>query len=396
MENLTFPTPDVIPGERDLRREVRDFVKVELAGYTPEERSFSWNAYDAGFARKLGQRGWIGMTWPKQYGGHERSSLERYIVTEELLAAGAPLGFCWVADRQSGPLMLRYGTEAQRQRFLPAISAGECSFCIGMSEPDAGSDLSAVRTRATRVDGGYRVNGRKIWTSNAHLSEYLILFCRTADKDPEDRHAGFSQLIVKLDTPGINIRPIHYMNGEHRWNEVKHPAFAGHAHPINFVVSKIEGGDWTSSVPSWCTFDMRIGLYPGQDLAEVRSEVEATVAVAAQADAFLSRNPPQVVYHGFQAEGYVLPQGSDAQGLLERCHESITGKALGQRAGTGTTDARFYGLYAGIPALVYGPAAENIHAFDERVDLESMRRVTQTLALFIAEWCGVEPRLAGG
>ena len=220
MENLTFPAPDVIPGERDLRREVRDFVKVELAGYTPEERSFSWNAYDAGFARKLGQRGWIGMTWPKQYGGHERSSLERYIVTEELLAAGAPLGFCWVADRHSGPLMLRYGTEAQRQRFLPAISAGECSFCIGMSEPDAGSDLSAVRTRATRVDGGYRVNGRKIWTSNAHLSEYLILFCRTADKDPEDRHAGFSQLIVKLDTPGITIRPIHYMNGEHRWNEV--------------------------------------------------------------------------------------------------------------------------------------------------------------------------------
>ncbi len=183
---------------------------------------------------------------------------------------------------------------------------------------------------------------------------------------------------------------------EHRWNEVKHPAFAGHAHPINFVVSKIEGGDWTSSVPSWCTFDMRIGLYPGQDLAEVRSEVEATVAVAARADAFLSSNPPQVVYHGFQAEGYVLPQGSDAQGLLERCHESITGKVLGQRAGTGTTDARFYGLYAGIPALVYGPAAENIHAFDERVDLESMRRVTQTLALFIAEWCGVEPRPAGG
>jgi len=220
LENLTFPTPDVIPGERDLRREVRDFVKVELAAYTPEERSFSWNAYDAGFALKLGQRGWIGMTWPKQYGGHERSSLERYIVTEELLAAGAPLGFCWVADRQSGPLMLRYGTEAQRQRFLPAIAAGECSFCIGMSEPDAGSDLSAVRTRATRVDGGYRVNGRKIWTSNAHLSEYLILFCRTADRDPEDRHAGFSQLIVKLDTPGIIIRPIHYMNGEHRWNEV--------------------------------------------------------------------------------------------------------------------------------------------------------------------------------
>jgi acetylornithine deacetylase len=179
---------------------------------------------------------------------------------------------------------------------------------------------------------------------------------------------------------------------EHRWNEVKHPAFASHAHPINFVVSKIEGGDWTSSVPSWCTFDMRIGLYPGQDLAAVRAEVEATVAAAAKEDTFLAKNPPQVVYHGFQAEGYVLPQGSEAQQLLEKCHQQIAGAALAQRAGTGTTDARFYGLYAGIPALVYGPTAENIHAFDERVDLESMRRVTQTLAIFIAEWCGIEAR----
>lgn len=220
MENLIFPTPGVIPGERELRQEVRSFVASELHAYPPEERTYSWNAFDAAFARKLGQRGWIGMTWPKRYGGHERSTLERYVVTEELLAAGAPLGFCWVADRQSGPLMLRYGTEEQRQRFLPAIAAGECSFCIGMSEPDAGSDLSAVRTRADRVAGGYRVNGRKIWTSNAHLSEYLILFCRTSPKSAEDRHAGFSQLIVKLRAPGITIRPIHYMNGEHRWNEV--------------------------------------------------------------------------------------------------------------------------------------------------------------------------------
>ncbi len=181
---------------------------------------------------------------------------------------------------------------------------------------------------------------------------------------------------------------------EHRWNEVKHPAFAGHAHPINFVVSKIEGGDWTSSVPSWCTFDMRIGLYPGQDLAAVRAEVEATVAAAASDDPFLAKNPPRVVYHGFQAEGYVLPQGSEAQLLLEKCHQQIAGSALAQRVGTGTTDARFYGLYAGIPALVYGPTAENIHAFDERVDLESMRRVTQALALFVAEWCGVEARVS--
>jgi len=179
---------------------------------------------------------------------------------------------------------------------------------------------------------------------------------------------------------------------EARWNETKHAAFAEHTHPINFVVSRIEGGDWTSSVPAWCTFDMRIGLYPGQDLAAVRAEVEATVAQAARSDAFLAQNPPQIVYHGFQAEGYVLQADTEAQRLLERCHEAVAASPLGLRAGTGTTDARFYGLYAGIPALVYGPRAENIHAFDERVELESLRRVTQAVALFVAEWCGVETR----
>ncbi|HEY5636798.1 MAG TPA: ArgE/DapE family deacylase [Burkholderiales bacterium] len=186
------------------------------------------------------------------------------------------------------------------------------------------------------------------------------------------------------------IRALHVL--EEAWNAKKHPEFAQHAHPINFVVSKIEGGDWTSSVPSWCTFDMRIGLYPGQDLAGVRRDVEACIAAAAKADPFLAKNPPAVVYHGFQAEGYVLQKDTPAQALLERCHTTVAGAQLGLRAGTGTTDARFYGLYAGIPALVYGPKAENIHAFDERVNLESVRRVTQAVALFVAEWCGVEAR----
>ena len=186
------------------------------------------------------------------------------------------------------------------------------------------------------------------------------------------------------------IAALHRLEG--RWNENRHPEFAAHAHPINFVVSKIEGGDWTSSVPSWCTFDMRIGLFPGQDLADVRREVEEVVAVAARADPFLARNPPAIVYHGFQAEGYVLQKNTAAQALLERCHESVAGAPLGLRSGTATTDARFYGLYAGIPSLVYGPTAENIHAFDERVELESLRRVTQTIALFIVEWCGVNRR----
>ena len=177
---------------------------------------------------------------------------------------------------------------------------------------------------------------------------------------------------------------------EHAWNADKHPMFKDEAHPINFVVSKIEGGDWTSSVPSWCTFDMRIGIYPGQDLAVVRRLVEKRVATAARGDRFLSNNPPQIVYHGFQAEGYVLENADAPAGVLESCHRQVYGEALERRVFTGTTDARFFGLYAGIPAMVYGPTAEDIHAFDERVDLESVRKVTQTIALFIADWCGLE------
>ncbi len=186
------------------------------------------------------------------------------------------------------------------------------------------------------------------------------------------------------------VRALHAL--EHRWNDEGHAAFAGHAHPVNFVLSRIEGGDWTSSVPAWCTFDMRIGLFPGMALEQVRADVERCIVEAARGDAFLAQHPPQVVSHGFQAEGWVLPQGSAAQRTLERCHAEVAGAPLAQVASTGTTDARFFGLYAGIPALVYGPTAVNIHAFDERVELESVRRLTKTIALYIADWCGVAAR----
>ena len=184
------------------------------------------------------------------------------------------------------------------------------------------------------------------------------------------------------------IRALHEL--EESWNRDKHPAFKEVAHPINFVVSKIQGGDWTSSVPAWCTFDMRIALYPGMELEAVRRQVEATVAKAALADSFLSNNPPKVIYHGFQAEGYVLTNGDAAQAVLADAHRTAFGGALERSVLTGTTDARFFGLYAGIPGLVYGPLSEDIHGFDERVDLDSVRRVTQAIALFIADWCGLE------
>ena len=223
MQALAFaaPPPPSDATER-LRGEVRAFLTDELRDRTPQQRALSWQGGDRAFSRKMGARGWIGMTWPKQYGGHERSALERYVVLEEALAAGAPVGYHWVADRQSGPSLLRYGTEEQRQTILPRIAAGECSFCIGMSEPDSGSDLAAARTRAQRVQGGWLVNGAKVWTSSAHTADYMILFCRTGDKT-DDRHAGASQFLVDMAAAkrsGMSVRPIIDMKGEHHFNEV--------------------------------------------------------------------------------------------------------------------------------------------------------------------------------
>jgi alkylation response protein AidB-like acyl-CoA dehydrogenase len=224
MASLAFATPPKTTVSAEaLRQEVRDFLAVELRDRPPVKRAESWSGADPDFSRKMAARGWIAMTWPKRYGGHERSALERYIVLEEMLAAGAPVGFHWVADRQSGPNILRNGTEAQRQLILPKIAAGECSFCIGMSEPDSGSDLAAARTRAQRVQGGWLVNGTKVWTSSAHRADYMILFCRTGAKSDDDRHAGASQFLVDMHQArgnGLTVRPILDMRGGHHFNEV--------------------------------------------------------------------------------------------------------------------------------------------------------------------------------
>ncbi|MBI4608266.1 MAG: acyl-CoA dehydrogenase family protein [Candidatus Rokubacteria bacterium] len=219
MHPFGFELCELPPQAESLRSEVREFLRAELGEATPAQRAGSWGGFDPEFSRKVGTRGWIGMTWPKRYGGHERSALERYVVLEEMLAAGAPVAAHWIADRQSGPLLLRFGTEAQRQRFLPAITRGELSFAIGMSEPDSGSDLASIRTRAERVPGGYRVNGAKVWTSNAHRAHYMIALFRT-HSDPANKHAGLSQFLVDTRSPGITIRPIVDLSGSHHFNEV--------------------------------------------------------------------------------------------------------------------------------------------------------------------------------
>lgn len=220
MTALHFEPGELPPEAEELRLEVRDFLAEAMETVPVELRARNWTAWNPEFSRKLGERGWIGMTWPKEYGGSKRSFLERYVLLEELLAAGAPVGFHWIADRQSGPLILRFGTEEQRKSILPGITRGETGFGIGMSEPNSGSDLASVRTKATKVDGGYLINGSKIWTSGAHMADYLVALFRTSSAD-DDRHNGLTQFIVDMkNTDGIDVRPIHNMTGDHDFNQV--------------------------------------------------------------------------------------------------------------------------------------------------------------------------------
>ena len=179
---------------------------------------------------------------------------------------------------------------------------------------------------------------------------------------------------------------------EHDWNEAKkgRKHFEHDDHPINLNIGKIEGGDWASSVPSWCKIDCRIGIYPGIRAADAAKEVCDRVARFALGDPYLSNNPPRVTFNGFYAEGYVQEEGTEAEQVLRRAHETSTGKPLQSFMTAGYLDTRVYALYDKIPSLCYGPISQNIHGFDERVSLASLKRITGTMALFVAEWCGVE------
>lgn len=220
LDKLGFPAAELPPNLSELRDEVRQFLAAERAAGAYVREPAGWDRYDPDFSRKVGARGWIGMTWPRAYGGQGRSSLERYVVTEELLAAGAPVRAHWLADRQIGPLLLSAGSEAQKQKYLPLIAAGECYICVGMSEPDSGSDLASIRTRAVKVDGGWRITGTKVWTSYAHMAHLINVFARTAPRTEQDRHMGVTQFLVELNAPGITINPIINLAGDHDFNEV--------------------------------------------------------------------------------------------------------------------------------------------------------------------------------
>lgn len=241
MAGLRFDLRDTPATAPALRAELRAFLAEAGRDWSPRVRAYSWMGFDREFSREVGRRGWIGMTWPKAYGGHERTALERYVTLEEMLAAGAPVGAHWIGDRQSGPLILRLGTEEQRREFLPRIASGELAFCIGLSEPDSGSDLASLRTRAEKVPGGWRINGRKVWTTNAHLCDFMIALLRTSPvTDPKQKHQGLSQFLVDCRLSGITIRPILDLVGEEGFNEV---TFDNVFVPDGMLVGK-EGAGW--------------------------------------------------------------------------------------------------------------------------------------------------------
>jgi len=222
-----------------LRPAIRAIADEAKAAASADVRARSWSGFDRGFSRRLGEAGFLGLTLPKRYGGGEKGPFARFVVVEELLSAGAPVAAHWIADRQSAPLILNYGTEEQRERFIPRICRGELVFCIGMSEPGSGSDLASVRTRAERTDTGWRVNGQKIWTTGAMHGDYMIALVRTSGTG-EDRHRGLSQLIVDLKAPGVTVRPIVDLTGDAHFAEV---FFADVELPADALIGE-EGEGW--------------------------------------------------------------------------------------------------------------------------------------------------------
>ncbi len=218
LDKISFDFASLPNETKDLRSEVREFLETEvtIGTFRPHEG----DGFDLDFSKRVGKKGWIGMTWPKKYGGHERSHMERYVVTEEFLFAGAPTKAHFTADRQSGPVLLKFANEKIKSSILPRIARGECTFSIGMSEPESGSDLFAAKTKAAKCRDGWRINGKKIWTSFAHRADYMIALFRTSPADAQNRRHGLTQFLVDMNSPGIIVSPIVNSAGQHDFNEV--------------------------------------------------------------------------------------------------------------------------------------------------------------------------------
>lgn len=215
---MRFTPAQLSEREIDLQREVRAFLSANNPPDPEFPRAFS-NRFDREFSRKMAAAGFVGRQLPPEFGGHGSGPVDSFVIIEEMYAAQAPFFAHFVADRQTAPHVLHYGSAELREQILPKITAGEVAFAVGMSEPDAGSDLAAIRTRAERVDGGWSLSGTKIWSSFAHKADFITALCRTTPPG-DDRHDGMSQLIVDLTSPGVTVRPIPMLDGSEKFNEV--------------------------------------------------------------------------------------------------------------------------------------------------------------------------------
>jgi len=202
-----------------FREEVRNFLEEELKKGTFEPTCDGWiQGYSPEFTKKVAEKGWIGLTWPREYGGGERSNIERLVLTEEMLRYGAPAACHWFADRQIGNAIIAYGTEEQKSELLPQILKGEAYVGLGMTEPEAGSDLASLKTRAVADGDYYVIDGEKMWTSCARFMTHVYLVARTDPDAP--KHRGISEFVVDASLPGVTIRPTIDITGSEAWGEV--------------------------------------------------------------------------------------------------------------------------------------------------------------------------------
>jgi acetylornithine deacetylase len=289
-------------------------------------------------------------------------------------------------DMKSGLVSCLFALDAlKRIGFRPASDVYVQSV---IEEEPTGNGTLACLQRGYRADAALIPEPMECILMRAEMG--VMWFQVQVRGDPQHASGGQGAGVNAIEKAFYLVQALKDM--EMDWNGLKneHPEFKDLPYPVKFNLGQIKGGDWTSSVPAWCHFDMRIGFYPGWDLADVRAKIEACIQKAAHEDEFLKNTPPKIIYNGHQSEGYVLQNADEAEGVLGNSHESVFGEPLGEFSIPGATDGRFFTLYANTPALVYGPKCLSSHGFDEAVDMESVRKTTQTIALFMANWCGLE------
>jgi acetylornithine deacetylase len=240
---------------------------------------------------------------------------------------------------------------------------------------------------------GYRADAALIpETMNGALvrSNVGVIWFRVHVKGRPVHVADASSGANAIDAAAFLIGELKKFEAERNARKSEFPHFADLQKPINVNVGKIEGGDWASSVPAWCSFDVRTGLYTGENAQQGAQEIETFIRQACGEHPFLSNNPPEVQFNGFMAEGYELEEGTDAEQALTIAHQTITSRSLESTTSLAYLDGRVFVLYDDTPCLVYGPTSANIHGFDEKVSIQSIESVTCTIALYIALWCGLE------